>query len=87
MSPMIPRRVTPRYREVPSTRWSRLRWRCHAAWHLWHDRKHLSEPGKRSLLIAWNDGVCPGCHGLTEVNFCGQCGRGAPLVGKDTPTN
>jgi hypothetical protein len=43
---------------------------------LWRYRNYLSEPGKRSLLIAWHDGVCYGCLDLEEVTFCGTCGRG-----------
>lgn len=64
------------YRVVPSTRWIRTKRRCNAAWRLLYYRKHLNAPGRRSLLIAWQDGVCYGCLDLMEITFCGTCGRG-----------
>jgi hypothetical protein len=83
---MIPRRRTPRYREVPSTRWVRTKRRCQAAWLLWYNRKYLVgvpgldqdgiSPGKRALKISLRDGVCHGCFDLEEITFCGTCGRG-----------
>jgi hypothetical protein len=63
------------YRVVPSTRLTRMKRRCHAAWHLLRYR-NMSTADRNALWIEWQYGVCPVCFDLVENETCVRCSRG-----------